>query len=180
LWSHIITTSCTTSHALLAQIFQHMLSVWIHYEMCAYYAIAFANGHNTHTHTHRYFCSCLRVVYKVMAESITRPNPFKSHLVNTYSNGVSDFNFLSLEGASGVRWWPNFVKLSFRYWVWIMKRNISDTWVLSVIKWTHARSLFGCKNMLKIEHRIWLIPIQTVYGFVWSTYSPLMYCIWVV
>ena len=104
----------------------------------------------------------------------------KSHLVNTNSNGVSDFNFLSLEGASGVRWWSNFVNLSFRCWVWIIKRNISDTRVLSVIKWTHASILFGCKNMLENEHRIGLIPIQTVYGFVWSTYSPLMFCIWVV
>jgi|AntAceMinimDraft_5_1070358.scaffolds.fasta_scaffold12396_3 hypothetical protein len=156
-----------------------MLHVRIRYVMCAYYEITFANGHIKHTHKHSYICWCLRVVYKVLAESITHPNPCKSHLVNTYSNGVSDFNFQSLEGASGVRWWPNFVKLSFRYWVWIIKRNTSDTRVLSVIKWTHASIFFGCKNMLKTEPRIWLIPIQTVYGFVWSTYSPLMYCIWV-
>jgi hypothetical protein len=65
------------------------------YVMCAYYVITFANGHNKHIHMYSYVRSCLRVVYKVMAESITRPNPCKSHLVNTYSNGVSDFSFLN-------------------------------------------------------------------------------------
>ena len=111
--------------------------------MCAYYEITFANGHNKHMHS--YICWCLRVVYKVLAESITHPNPCKSHRINTYSNGVSDFNFQSLEGASGVPWWPNVVKLSFRYWVWIIKRNTSDTRVLSV-----------CNKMNARQHYFWL------------------------